>query len=102
MMKSSSWAEREKSFAKSISTPPMSQVMPTMGFNAETAKGFIAIGKDMFTDRAPHVFPEDLVKKDYLDKFLREAEEMAPYCAEMTFYWRIMPEYTALAHPNAQ
>lgn len=101
-MKGLSWADRDKGFAKMISTPPLSAHVSTFGFNAETARGFISIGKDMFTDRAPHVFPEDLMKKDYIDRFLREADDMAAYCAEMTLYFRIMPEYLALAHPNAQ
>jgi len=96
------WDKRDKDFAKLVASPPFAAVVPMMGFGAETAKGFLAIGKDLMTDRAPHVFPQDLVKKSYLDKFFQEAEEMAPYCAEMTFYMKLMPEYEALAHPNAQ
>jgi len=97
-----SWEDRDKGFAKMVSTPPYASIVPMMGFNAETAKGFLGVGKDMFMERAPHVFPEDLVKKSYVDKFLQEAEEMASYCCEMTLYFKVMPEYTALAHPNAQ
>jgi hypothetical protein len=101
-MKGVSWEERDKGFVKFMNDPNIKPIVPTMGLNGETAKGFLQVGMDFFTDRAPHCFPKDLVEKSYLDKYKKECDEMASYCAEMTFYFQIMPEYTTLAHPNAQ
>mmetsp|Transcript_41747 Transcript_41747/g.73422 ORF Transcript_41747/g.73422 Transcript_41747/m.73422 type:complete len:649 (+) Transcript_41747:22-1968(+) len=96
------WADRDKGFAKMISAPPLNAVVPGMGFAKPIALGMLEMGKDMLTVRAPHVFPAELSAKSHVDKFMKEATEMAGYCAEMSFYQVIHPEYTALAHPNAQ
>lgn len=97
------WSDRDKNFTKFIARPEINPILTSgaMGFQEHIATGFLEQAK-YFIDEVPHVFPKDLVAKPFLDKFMKEAGIMAKYPAEMGFYQKMMPEYYALTHPNAQ
>jgi len=60
------------------------------------------MAEDFITRTARQCFPESYVAHEHLDNFFSTAAEMSKYVAEMAFYTRMVPEYFALIHPNAQ
>eukprot|EP00747_Dinoflagellata_sp_TGD_P034088 gnl/TRDRNA2_/TRDRNA2_137045_c0_seq1.p1 gnl/TRDRNA2_/TRDRNA2_137045_c0~~gnl/TRDRNA2_/TRDRNA2_137045_c0_seq1.p1 ORF type:complete len:695 (+),score=163.53 gnl/TRDRNA2_/TRDRNA2_137045_c0_seq1:104-2086(+) len=94
--------ERNKKYVECLKDPTMAGIVAGTGFNPQAAEGFRAIGEQFVTETAPHCFPKALMGKAHLDKIWKETGEMGRYCAEMTFFSLMIPEYFTLIHPNAQ
>jgi hypothetical protein len=72
------------------------------GFPPNTAAGFKEMCYEFVTKTCPQAFPKELLEKKYIEKFSKEADDMAKYVCEMNFYMFAIPEYFSLVHPNAQ
>lgn len=94
--------QREAAIMKSMFEKDKRPMVESMGFPPATAKGFLDLAYDFVTKHCPQAFPGELLDKEYLADFRKEADEMSKHCAEMSYYMTSVPEYFSLVHPNAQ
>jgi len=93
---------RDRYFAKAVVSDPEAQAaMQALAAPPATYLSFLDLGRE-FIEQTKHVFPSDLVTPERLRKFFSEAREIQMYHREIKYHMRILPEFVAVEHPNAQ
>jgi len=91
---------RAKWFLRSLSHPELKQFALAADQPPNIAKGFVQLADGFVCKTARHTMPRQWTSQAYLDKWVKESMEMAPYLSEMAWYSQMMPEYFTFAHPN--